>query len=60
MTGFGRWGWYMMIDRLAGGDILKHEDVTRLNFIQCLNKLAFLKEKDAEDKRREDIQKQNR
>ncbi len=24
-NGFGRWSWYMMIDYLAGGDILKHE-----------------------------------
>ena len=47
-----------MIDTLAGGDILKHEAVTELNFISCLNKLAFLKEKAAEDKRREDTQKQ--
>lgn len=56
--GFGRWSWYLMIDTLAGGDILKHEAVTELNFISCLNKLAFLKEKAAEDKRREDTQKQ--
>lgn len=58
--GFGRWSWYMMIDTLAGGDILKHEAVCELGFIQCLNKLSFLKEKEAEDKRREDIQKQNK
>ena len=57
-TGFGRWSWYMMIDTLADGDILKHNDITRLNFIQCLNKLAFNKEKSAEDRRRDDIQKQ--
>lgn len=59
-TGFGRWSWYLMIDTLADGDILKHEAVTEINFIACLNKLAFMKEKAAEDKRREDIQKQNR
>lgn len=59
-NGFGRWSWYMMIDSLAGGDILKHEGVTELNFIACLNKLAFMKEKANEDKRREDIQKQKR
>lgn len=59
-TGFGRWSWYLMIDTLADGDILKHEAVTELNFIACLNKLAFMKEKANEDKRREDIQKQKR
>ncbi len=58
--GFGRWSWYMMIDTLSGGDILKHEAVCELNFIACLNKLSFIKEKSNEDKRREDIQKQNR
>lgn len=59
-TGFGRWSWYLMIDTLADGDILKHEAVTEINFIACLNKLAFMKEKANEDKRREDIQKQKR
>ena len=59
-NGFGRWSWYMMIDYLAGGDILKHEGVTELNFIACLNKLAFMKEKANEDKRKENIQKQKR
>lgn len=59
-TGFGRWSWYLMIDTLADGDILKHEAVTELNFIACLNKLSFMKEKANEDKRREDIQKQKR
>lgn len=58
--GFGRWSWYMMIDTLADGDILKHEAVCELNFIACLNKLSFIKEKDNEDKRRLEIQKQNR
>lgn len=57
-TGFGRWSWYLMIDTLAEGDILKHEAVTEINFISCLNKLSFIKERAAEDKRREDIQKQ--
>lgn len=59
-SGFGRWSWYMMIDTLADGDILKHEAVCELNFIACLNKLSFIKEKDNEDKRRLEIQKQNR
>ena len=58
--GFGRWSWYMMIDTLADGDILKHEAVCELNFIACLNKLSFIKEKDNEDKRRLEIQKLNR
>lgn len=53
--GFGRWSWYMMIDSLAGGDILKHEGIVELNFIACLNKLSFMKERANEDKRREDL-----
>jgi len=58
--GFGRWSWYMMIDTLAGGDILKHEAVCELNFISCLNKLSFIREKQNEDNRRAELQKQKR
>ena len=49
--GFGRWSWFQMIDTLAEGDITKFDQVTDLNFILCLNKLSYNKEKAAEDKR---------
>lgn len=55
--GFGRWSWYAMVDKLADGDITKHEAIYNLNFISCLNHLSYLKEKAAEDKR---IQEQSK
>jgi len=59
-TGFGRWSWFAMIERLAGHDITKFDEVCDQNFINCLNLLSYWKEKDAEDKKREDILKQNK
>lgn len=35
-----------MIDRLTNGDITRHEQVYQLNWIQCLNLLAWWKVKD--------------
>lgn len=59
-SGFGRWSWFAMIERLAGKDITKFEDVVEQNFITCLNLLSFWKEEAAEMKRMEDINKQNK
>lgn len=41
-----RWNWFMMIEKLAMGDITKFKDVYKQNFISCLNLLSFWKEKD--------------
>lgn len=49
-----------MIERLAGHDITKFDEVCDKNFISCLNLLSYWKEKDSEDKKREDILKQNK
>ncbi len=49
-----------MIERLAGHDITKFDEVCDQNFISCLNLLSYWKEKDSEDKKREDILKQNK
>jgi hypothetical protein len=43
---FGKkWKWYGMIDKLAMGDITKYDNIYKLNYILCLNKLSFEKEK---------------
>jgi hypothetical protein len=41
-----KWGWVSMVDRLSNGDITKHEQIYELNYIECLNVLAYWKEKD--------------
>ena len=37
------WTWYSLLYKLAGGDILKIEEVGKLNFIFCLNHLAYIR-----------------
>jgi hypothetical protein len=41
-----KWGWVSMVDRLSNSDITKHEQIYELNYIECLNVLAYWKEKD--------------
>lgn len=45
--GFARWGWFGVIDKLAQGDITRYDEVTKQNFIMCLNYLSYHKEKEA-------------
>lgn len=40
------WNWISMVDRLANGDITKHEQIYETNYIECLNLLAFWSYKD--------------
>ena len=40
-----KWGWYQSIFALAKGDVRHFEDITKLNFHQCLTALEFMKEK---------------
>jgi hypothetical protein len=35
-----------MIDRLANGDITKHDEIYKLNYISCLTQLAWWTERD--------------
>lgn len=35
-----------MIDRLAGGDILKYEAVSDLTYLECLNVMGYWKKRD--------------
>ena len=41
-----KWGWISMVDRLSNADITKHEEIYKLNYIECLNLLSYWKEKD--------------
>jgi hypothetical protein len=41
-----RWGWISMVDRLANGDITKHDEIYERNYIECLNLLSFWSERD--------------
>ena len=46
-----KWGWYSSIYALAQGNIRRFEHITKLNVHQCLNFLAFMKDKaEAESK----------
>lgn len=47
--GFGRWSWYSMIYKLAGGDFLKFDEVCDQSFIGALNFLAFEQENDEKE-----------
>lgn len=57
-TGFGRWSWFALIEKLANKDITKFDEVTEQNFIMCLNLLSYWKEQANEVKRLEDQAKQ--
>ena len=40
-----KWGWYQSIYALAGGDVLKFDEVTQSPLFKCLTYLTFEKEK---------------
>ena len=46
-----KWGWYISIDAVAGGDYFKHEQVYELSIFQFLTHLEFLKDKAKEEVR---------
>lgn len=33
--------WIAYIDKLAGGDVTKHKEIYKMNYLECLNILAF-------------------
>jgi len=41
-------GWYAVINRIAGDDITKHEIITKKRTLEILNQLLYLIEKDKE------------
>lgn len=50
-SGFGRWSWFAMIEKLAKGDITKFDEIYKMNYILALNLLSFWKERDREIER---------
>ena len=40
-----KWGWYSSIYGLAGGDVTRLQDITKLNVHECFTMLSFTKEK---------------
>jgi len=41
-----RWNWFALVERLAGGDITKFDEIYEKNYIECLNLISYWKEKD--------------
>ena len=56
-SGFGRFSWFAMYEKLAGGDITKFDEIGEQTFIGCLNLLSYWKERDDEIKRLQDQKK---
>ena len=46
-----RYGWYVVINRVADGDITKHNQIYEKNVIEILNQLVYLIEFDNEQVR---------
>lgn len=42
--------WVSFMDRLSNGDITKHEEIYRKNYIESLNLLSWWKKKDEAEK----------
>jgi hypothetical protein len=40
------WAYVAMVDRLTNGDITKDNDVLQLEYIYCLTRLLYWKDKD--------------
>jgi hypothetical protein len=54
-----KWSWMGVIEKLANGDITKFEEVTKMEFILCLNWLSYWKYKDKKvAKMQEEAQKE--
>ena len=39
------WGWYTTLDEVSGGDVLKFDSILKMNVVEFLNWLAYLKDK---------------
>ena len=47
-----KFGWYMVLNRIANDDITRHDSVTKKGIIEALNMLSYLIEKDKEEIKR--------
>jgi len=46
-----KYGWYCFIHRMAGGDLLKFDAITKLKVNECFNWLSFTKDIELEEAR---------
>ena len=46
-----KYGWYAIIHRMAGGDILKINEITKIDINSALNWLSYTKEIELEEER---------
>lgn len=47
-----KFGWYLVLNRIAGDDITRHDTVAKKGIIEGLNMLSYLIEKDKEELKR--------
>jgi hypothetical protein len=43
-----RFGWYLILNRVAGDDITKHDGIFKKSLVEVLNQVAYLVDKDRE------------
>lgn len=47
-----KFGWYLVLNRIANDDITRHDSITKKGIIEALNMLSYLIEKDKEEIKR--------
>tara|TARA_R110000822_G_C15098967_1_gene471640 strand:+ start:273 stop:518 length:246 start_codon:yes stop_codon:yes gene_type:complete len=47
-----KFGWYMVLNRIANDDITRHDSIVKKGIIETLNMLSYLVEKDKEEVKR--------
>ena len=47
-----KFGWYLVLNRIANDDITRHNSITKKGIIEALNMLSYLIEKDKEEVKR--------
>ena len=47
-----KFGWYMVLNRIANDDITRHDSIVKKGIIETLNMLSYLIEKDKEEVKR--------
>ena len=47
-----KFGWYLVLNRIANDDITRHDTITKKGIIEGLNMLSYLIEKDKEELKR--------
>jgi hypothetical protein len=47
-----KFGWYLVLNRIADDDITRHDSIAKKGIIETLNMLSYLIEKDKEEVKR--------